>query len=261
MGILNVTPDSFSDGGKFLAPETAIEQAHHMLAAGADIIDIGGESSRPGAGRVPEAEELDRVLPVIQTLAMENHGLISIDTRKSGVARLALEAGAHIINDVSGGTADPAMLPLLAASGAGYVLMHMQGDPETMQNRPSYADVIIEVKAFFSERIMSARKFGVRDEQIVLDPGIGFGKTLEHNLKLMANMGSMAELGRPLLLGASRKSFIGRIDGSEAHNRLGGSLAAVLAGLLQKVAVFRVHDVTETVQAIDIFTAIQSHSD
>ncbi len=261
MGILNVTPDSFSDGGKFIDPEKALSRAMEMLEEGATIIDVGGESTRPGSKPVPVKEEISRVVPIIEKLSAQTQALISIDTQKARVAQAALEAGAHIVNDVSAGRNDSEMFDLVKNWQAGYILMHMQGNPETMQDAPVYDNVLETVKSFFISRLDAATQSGVALEQIVLDPGIGFGKTLADNLSLMGNMGAMIDLGRPLILGASRKSFIGLIDKSTPDNRLGGSLAAVISAYSQGVKFFRVHDVAETRQVIDIFTAIQKHSD
>jgi len=261
MGILNVTPDSFSDGGKSLAVDDALMRARQMQAEGAVIIDIGGESTRPGAESVDSDTEIHRVLPVIRELTRDAQIIVSIDTRKSEVAAAALEAGASIVNDVSAGTHDPHMLELVARSKAGMVLMHMQGSPTHMQNAPSYVKVTEDIKTYFAQRIEAAQNAGIARECLVLDPGIGFGKTLDHNLELMAKLSHFDSLGLPILLGASRKSFIGMIDGSAVDQRIGGSLAAVLAAYLQGVRLFRVHDVQETRQILDIFHAIQSHSD
>ena len=261
MGILNVTPDSFSDGGQFIDPSKAVSRAREMLAQGADIIDVGGESTRPGSLPVESMEEISRVVPVISKLASQTDAIISIDTQKSKVAKAALDAGAHIVNDVSAGESDSEMFNLVAESEAGYILMHMQGKPETMQDAPIYSEVLTVVKEYFMERLQVAGQAGIDIKQIVLDPGIGFGKTLSDNLRLMGNIGSIGNLMRPLLLGASRKSFIGMIDNSAVDKRIGGSLAAVLSAYQQGVRLFRVHDVSETRQVLDIFTAIQKHSD
>lgn len=261
MGILNVTPDSFSDGGLYTDPALALVRAQSMLSEGAKIIDVGGESTRPGSQAVSVDEELSRVIPIIQTLTDKSDAIISIDTQKAAVAQAALSAGAHIINDISAGLADKDMFRVVRQSDAGYIMMHMQGTPATMQQAPSYHNVIVEVERFLGQRLQAALEEGISAEQIVLDPGIGFGKTLENNLLLMGQMKHLQNLGRPLLLGASRKSFIGMIDDTPVGQRLGGSLAAVLATYQQGVRIFRVHDVSETRQLIDIFTAIQKHSD
>ena len=261
VGILNVTPDSFSDGGKFIDPSKATKRALEMLEQGATIIDIGGESTRPGSQPVSTEAELSRVVPIVEALADQSEALISIDTQKVAVAEAALDAGAHIINDISGGRNESGMFDLVRDSGAGYILMHMQGQPETMQDAPVYSHVLDDLEVYFTERMHSAFNSGIDIDQIVLDPGIGFGKSLSDNLSLMGNMGRLGELGRPLLLGASRKSFIGMVDHSSIDTRLGGSLAAVISAYLQGVKLFRVHDVSETRQVLDIFTAIQKHSD
>ncbi len=261
MGILNVTPDSFSDGGKYLALDKSLAQAHKMIADGADIIDIGGESTRPGSLPVSAHEELARILPLITKLVAETDTLISVDTQKSQVAQAVLDVGAHIINDISAGRHDAAMYKLVAEKQAGYIMMHMQGIPENMQQAPAYENVIMDITRFFTRNIHNALESGIQHSQIILDPGIGFGKSLNNNLEIMANLGQFQKLDRPLLLGASRKSFIGMIDESSSQKRLGGSLAAVLAGHLQNVQIFRVHDVFETRQTLELFTAIQKHSD
>ena len=260
MGILNVTPDSFSDGGSFIDPEAALSHALKMIKQGARIIDVGGESTRPGSHAVDAVEEISRIVPVIEKLALESDILISADTHKAVVAQAALTAGAHIINDVSAGLSDPDMFELISHNKCGYIMMHMQGTPETMQNDPSYENVISEIKYFFEDRLDAATLAGVKSEQIVFDPGIGFGKTLNDNLNILGNMSGLELANHPLMLGASRKSFIGMIDGSKAGERMGGSLAAVLSAHIQNVRLFRVHDVAETRQLLDIFTAIQKHS-
>lgn len=255
MGVVNVTPDSFSDGGKFLDPHAAVTHALKLVADGADILDIGGESTRPDATPVSEAEELRRVLPVIERLRDQVRVPLSIDTQKPGVARAALAAGASIVNDIAANRADDALWRLVAETGAGYVAMHMQGTPATMQAAPRYANVVREVEEFFAERLERFARAGVRAEQVALDVGIGFGKTVEHNLQLLRALGGFRKLQRPLLLGVSRKSFIVRIAG-EAGGRLPGSLACALWAAGQGVAVLRVHDVAETRQALRVFGAI-----
>ncbi len=260
MGILNVTPDSFSDGGDYLKPEKAIDHGLLLLSQGAHIIDVGGESTRPGSIPVDAKTEISRVIPVIKGVLKSTDALISIDTQKTEVAQAALQAGARIINDVSGGHHDPAMLPLVAESGAGFVMMHMQGTPETMQNNPRYKNILTDIIDYFKSQVESAQVYGIDRDQLVIDPGIGFGKTLDDNLHIQGRIEALHELGLPILLGASRKSFIGGIDSSSSENRLGGSLAAVLAGYLQNVKIFRVHDVYETRQLLEVFTAIQKHS-
>ena len=250
MGILNVTPDSFSDGGRFLDAGKAVARGEAMIAEGAELIDVGGESTRPGAAPVDEAEELRRVIPVVKALASRTGAVISIDTRKVGVARAALDAGASIVNDIEAQRTDPELWRAVAAAGAGYVSMHMQGSPQTMQADPRYEDVVGEVTGFFRERLLRLEACGVRPEQVLLDPGIGFGKTLDHNLALIRGLGVISTLGRPILLGVSRKSFIGRLFGAEPDDRLGASLACALWAAGSGAGMFRVHDVAETVQAL-----------
>ena len=250
MGILNVTPDSFSDGGRFLDAGKAVARGEAMIAEGAELIDVGGESTRPGAAPVDEAEELRRVIPVVKALASRTGAVISIDTRKAGVARAALDAGASIVNDIEAQRTDPELWRAVAAAGAGYVSMHMQGSPQTMQADPRYQDVVGEVTGFFRERLLRLEACGVRPEQVLLDPGIGFGKTLDHNLALIRGLGVISTLGRPILLGVSRKSFIGRLFGAEPDDRLGASLACALWAAGSGAGMFRVHDVAETVQAL-----------
>jgi dihydropteroate synthase len=258
MGVVNVTPDSFSDGGRFLDPAAAVAQARRLLAEGADALDIGGESTRPGAAPVSEAEEAARVLPVIAAIRSESDVPISVDTIKPAVARQAVAAGATIWNDITALDA-PESLATAADLGCRVVLMHMQGTPRTMQVQPRYEDVVGEVEAFLAARAEAAIGAGVRPGAIWLDPGIGFGKTLAHNLALLANLDRLARLGFPILLGVSRKSFIKAIDPSatEASDRLGGSLAAGLWGVQAGVAAVRVHEVRETVQALKMWSAIQ----
>ena len=223
MGILNVTPDSFFDGGKHFDLDHAVAQGLRLVEEGAHIIDIGGESTRPGAENVSESEELRRVIPVITRLASQVSIPISIDTSKPGVARAAVEAGASIINDIAAVEQNSEMWKIVAESGAGYVCMHMQGKPRTMQVDPKYKDVVGEISEFFEEQIKALRACGVGDEQIVFDPGIGFGKTVEHNLDILKNLHYFSRLNRPLLLGVSRKSFIGKITGAVSEDRLPGS--------------------------------------
>jgi dihydropteroate synthase len=256
MGIVNVTPDSFSDGGQFLDPKAAVAHALQLAEQGAEILDVGGASSRPGALPVDEAEELRRVLPVIEQLVGRVRVPISIDTIKPGVARAALAAGASIVNDVAAHRADDALWRVVAEARAGYVCMHMQGTPQTMQANPAYADVVSEVGAFFSERLKRLNDCGVGREQIILDPGIGFGKTLEHNLRLLGAARSFTTYGHPLLLGVSRKSFIGTLLGVELPARLPGALACACLAIAAGAQIIRAHDVAETVQAIRMTEAI-----
>ena len=256
MGILNVTPDSFSDGGKHASLETALAGAASMT--GANLLDIGGESTRPGARLLPEPEEIDRTAPVI--VALRSSGVtkpISIDTRKAGVAKAALAAGADLVNDVSGFTFDPALAPLCANVGVPVCVMHAQGDPSTMQDAPRYDNVLLDVYDFLAGQIDRLEALGIARSQIIADPGIGFGKTLEHNLALLSRLSLFHSLGVPVLLGASRKKFIGTLGGEEiAARRLPGSIAVALAALKQGIQIVRVHDVPETIQAIALWQAV-----
>lgn len=256
MGIVNVTPDSFSDGGRFFDTDRAVTHARELLMQGADLLDIGGESTRPGAEPVSEAEELRRVIPVIERLAAEGQTPLSIDTAKPAVARAALEAGASLVNDIAANRADDAMWHVVAETGAGYVCMHMQGTPQTMQANPLYAEVCREVGEFLGDRLHRLEKCGVTPEQVVLDVGIGFGKTLEHNLQLLAGLRRFTCWQRPLLLGVSRKSFIGKLLGAETQERLPASLACAALAVADGVQIIRTHDVAETVQAVRMTEAI-----
>ncbi len=256
MGILNVTPDSFSDGGRFVDPEKAVEHGLKMIAQGAEIIDIGGESTRPGATPVEPLEEIRRIIPVIEKLRTQTDALISVDTRKTSVAREALNAGADGINDVSALT-DPGMAKLAAETGAGVVLMHMQGLPETMQDHPSYDDVVFSVQHVLKERMAFAISCGIAPEQIVIDPGIGFGKTDEHNLALLNGIPHLTALGRPVLIGVSRKSLFGRLLGRGSEKRLAGSLTAAVFSVLQGAHILRVHDVIESCDAIEFMDKLR----
>jgi len=257
MGIVNVTPDSFSDGGRFATTDAAVERALVLIREGADMVDVGGESTRPNATPVGETEELRRVLPVVEALAGQTKVPISIDTMKPSVARAAVRAGASIVNDVAANREDDAMWRAVAESGAGYVAMHMQGTPRTMQAAPAYKDVVAEVGGFFEERLARLEKAGVGREHVILDAGIGFGKTVEHNLQLLAHLGSFTRLQRPLLLGASRKSFIPQIAGDAgATERLPGSLACACWGAQNGVNIVRTHDVAATRQALRVSEAI-----
>jgi dihydropteroate synthase len=256
MGVVNVTPDSFYDGGR-RSPEEAIAHGAGMAAEGADIIDIGGESTRPGAAPVSEQEEIHRVVPVIRGLRRLSRTPISIDTSKSAVARAALAEGADIINDVSALRFDPAMAAAAADGKVPVILMHMQGTPRTMQLNPSYRDVVAEVREFLAERVRYAIDNGIDPERIVVDPGIGFGKTLRHNLLLLNGVSELASLGYPVLVGASRKAFIGKLLNGAADDRLEGSLAVAVAAVLRGANIIRAHDVKETRRAVDIADAIQ----
>ncbi|MBI4400178.1 MAG: dihydropteroate synthase [Nitrospirae bacterium] len=245
MGILNVTPDSFSDGGLYLDPEAAVAHAMAMVEQGADLIDIGAESSRPGSDPVGEEEEIRRLIPVVSEVCRRASVPVSVDTTKAGVARRALDAGAAIINDISALRSDPRMGQVVAEAGAGLVLMHMQGTPKTMHLAPSYRDVVAEVRQFLAERMRAAQDVGVCQEQILLDPGIGFGKNLEHNLSLLEGLESFASLGRPILVGVSRKAFIGQVLDRPIGERLMGTAAAVAIAILGGARVLRVHDVAQ----------------
>ena len=255
MGVVNVTPDSFSDGGLYLDPAAAIAHGRELVEQGAEILDVGGESTRPGAEPVAVEEELRRVVPVVEGLA--DAGVpISIDTSKAAVAAAALQCGATIVNDVTALREDPEMPPLCAERGAGVVLMHMRGEPRTMQANPVYDDVVAEVRDFLAARLQAAVAAGIAEERVWLDPGIGFGKTTAHNLELLRRFGELRELGRPLVIGTSRKGFIGRVDGSAAGDRLGGTIATSVWAAAEGAEVLRVHDVAEVRQAIAVTTAV-----
>lgn len=257
MGILNVTPDSFSDGGHHASPATALDHARRLISNGADIIDIGGESTRPGAQSVNVDEEISRTAPVIAALRNEWDGLISIDTMKSAVASAALNAGADIVNDVSGLRSDPAMPSLCAASGCGVVVMHMRGEPRTMQVAPYYHDVVVEVRSFFQERIETLTREGIDSEALCFDPGIGFGKSLDHNLALLRALDDLAPANRPLLLGVSRKSFLGKLlESEDLRLRDWPTVAITSRAREQGVMMHRVHDVPPNVQALRMVEAI-----
>ena len=257
MGILNVTPDSFSDGGAFLDPGAAREQAERMAAEGADVLDVGAESTRPGSGRVPAGEQIERLREVIPAVAACGVA-VSIDTTRAEVACFALDSGAQLINDVSAGRDDARMLPLAAERGAPIVLMHMLDEPRTMQADPHYDDVVAEVRAFLAGRMDAAVAAGVPRERIVVDPGIGFGKRLEDNLALLAGVGELASLGTAVLVGPSRKRFIGALAGApDPAERLGGSIAACLAAWRRGATIFRVHDVAPVRQALTVAAAIE----
>jgi len=247
MGILNTTPDSFSDGGIFIDPDAAVEHALEMVEQGADIIDVGGESTRPGADPVSVTEEIRRTVPVIEGIRRHSGIPLSIDTTKAAVASEAIAAGADIINDISSFETDSGMVEVAASTGAGVVLMHMQGTPRTMQNDPVYDDVVLEVCNYLMARIDFAMQHGVACDSMVIDPGIGFGKTVEHNLELLRNLSELQHAGRPLLIGASRKSFIGRITGrTDPAQRLAGSLGIAAWAVAGGAHILRVHDVLDT---------------
>jgi dihydropteroate synthase len=260
MGILNVTPDSFSDGGLFLDPDAAVARARRMVEDGADIVDVGGESTRPGSDPVPPEEERKRVLPVIEALAADLGVPISVDTRRAEVAAAALEAGATIVNDVTAG-ADPAMFGVVRDAGAGMVLMHMKGEPKTMQRDPRYDDVVAEVRAFLEGRLEAAVRAGIEVERLCVDPGIGFGKTVEHNLLLLRHVDALFDLGRPVLVGPSRKSFIGALLDLPADQRVEGTLGAISWLAARGVHVVRIHDVREGVRALRVVDAIARAGD
>jgi len=243
MGVLNVTPDSFSDGGRYHQPEAAVEHALAMIEQGADLIDIGAESSRPGSDPVEEEEEIRRLLPVITAVCRQASVPVSVDTTKAGVARRALDAGAAIVNDISALRFDPMMGQVVTQAGAGLVLMHMQGTPKSMQCDPQYRDVVAEVRHFFVERMKAAEEVGIDPEQILLDPGFGFGKNVTHNLTLLTQLDQFAVLGRPIVAGVSRKAFLGQVLDRQVGERLMGTAAAVAVAVLRGARIVRVHDV------------------
>jgi dihydropteroate synthase len=258
MGIVNVTPDSFSDGGRFLDPDAAVAHGLTLVAAGADVLDVGGESTRPGAEPVAEAEERARVLPVVARLAAEARVPVSVDTRKATVAAAALGAGATIVNDVTAG-ADPEMLPIVAAAGAGMVLMHMQGDPRSMQDAPRYGDVVAEVGAFLVDRVDGALATGIDRTSLCVDPGFGFGKTAAHNIALLARLGELvARVDIAVLVGTSRKSFIGAVLGDVARARDDGTLATVVWAVDHGARIVRVHDVGAAADALRLLDVMQT---
>lgn len=256
MGVVNITPDSFWDGGKFFHPKAAVARALELAGQGADLLDLGGESTRPGAQPVSETEELRRVLPVLEQLAGKVRIPLSIDTVKPAVARAALQAGATIVNDVAANRKEDAMWRIAAEFRAGYICTHAQGTPQTMQTNPVYADVVGEIGEFFGERLERLNACGVAADQVVLDVGIGFGKTLEHNLQLLANLRSFTKWRRPLLLGVSRKSFIEQLLGRKLNDRLPASLACASLAVAAGVQIIRAHDAAETVQAVRMAEAV-----
>ena len=255
MGVLNVTPDSFSDGGKFFATDAAIRQAERMFAAGAAIVDVGGESSRPGAGQISEDEELDRVIPVIETISDGTDIAVSIDTSKPGVMRAAVNAGASMINDVYALRQDGAV-EAASELDVAVCLMHMQGEPGTMQENPGYRDIPGDILDFLSKRITACRDAGIDDEKIVIDPGFGFGKTHEHNVRLLASLDRFQELGMPLLVGLSRKSTLGALTGKDVEERLPAGIAAAILAVERGAHIVRTHDVDETIDALKIASAV-----
>jgi len=258
MGVVNVTPDSFSDGGLFLDARRAIAHGRALSAEGADILDIGGESTRPGAEVVAAEVEVERTAPVVAALAGGGDAgpAISIDTSKLEVARAALDAGAAIVNDVTALRAEPDLAGLCAERGCGLVLMHMRGSPRTMQRNPTYDDVVDEVRAFLAERVEAALAAGIDEQRIWVDPGIGFGKTVEHNLELLRRLGELRALGRPLVIGTSRKRFLGALTGRDVGERLGGTVASNVLALAGGAEIFRVHDVLAARQALEVAETI-----
>ncbi len=256
MGVLNVTPDSFYDGGKYFPPQKAVERGIELANQGVDILDIGGESSRPGAERIPEEEELRRVLPVLEALRPRVSCLISIDTMRASVAEGAIKAGADIINDISALRADPEMVEVAVQSGAGVILMHMKGTPKTMQLNPVYEDVVKEIYDFLQERMEWAQKKGLLPEKIIVDPGVGFGKRLEDNLRLINELSAFLSLGRPILIGVSRKSFIGQLLNLPPEERLEGTIASAVISLIRGAAILRVHDALAVKRAVAVTEAI-----
>ena len=257
MGVLNVTPDSFYDGGCYLDPSRAEQQALQLIEQGADILDVGGASTRPGSDRVPDPEQIRRILPVIRAVRRHWDGWISVDTYAAGVAHAALEEGADMINDISAGRMDPGMKELAARTGAPAVLMHMQGTPRDMQLEPAYDSLFDEIIEALDEGIRSWEQAGCRRENLLIDPGIGFGKNLEHNLRILRNLREFQVLGRPVVLGTSRKSFIGAVLGRVANDRLTGTLATLVVGVLHGAHVLRVHDVAQARETLDMVRAIQ----
>jgi dihydropteroate synthase len=260
MGVLNVTPDSFSDGGKYSTTDAAIAHAEELAAGGADIIDIGGESTRPGSQPVPADEQIRRVIPVLRSAASRLSAIFSIDTTSSAVAEAALDAGAAILNDISGGRADDKLLPLVAArKTVPIILMHMQGTPATMQNSPQYSDVVAEVASFLRDKTAAAVSAGIDESKILLDPGIGFGKSVFHNLELLRRQRELLALGRPLVIGASRKGFIGKISGEATPSeRIFGTAATVAWSIASGAHIVRVHDVAAMAKVVRVTRAIQN---
>ena len=257
MGVLNVTPDSFSDGGRYDEPEAAVEHALAMIEQGADLIDIGAESSRPGSDPVEEEEEIRRLLPVITAVCRQVSIPVSVDTTKAGVAQRALDAGAAIVNDISALRFDPLMGQVVAKAGAGLVLMHMQGTPKSMQRDPQYCDVVAEVRQFFIERMKTAEDVGIDPEQILLDPGFGFGKNVTHNLTLLMQLDQLSALGRPMVVGVSRKAFIGQVLDRQVGDRLMGTAVAVVVAVLRGARIVRVHDVGPMRDVVRMVEAIR----
>jgi len=259
MGIVNVTPDSFYDGGRYVRPETAIDRGLRLVEEGADLLDVGGESTRPGSRSITVQEELDRVLPVVEGLRARTPTVLSIDTTKSEVAEAAISAGATLVNDVSALRFDGRMEDVVARSGAFVVLMHILGTPETMQQRPTYADVVAEVRSFLAERVQAAVAAGIPAKRIFIDPGIGFGKTLAHNLAILRQLERFTELGRPVLVGVSRKAFLGQLLDLPADERIEGTIAANTAAILHGASIIRVHDAKEGRRTADVAARLRNH--
>lgn len=256
MGVVNVTPDSFSDGGAFFEAQTAIAHGRRLAADGAELIDVGGESTRPGAAPVTASEELRRVMPLVEAMVSDGRAGVSIDTMKLEVGRAAVEAGARVVNDVSAFRFAPELAGVVADAGVDCCLVHMLGNPQTMQTAPTYDDVVSEVKAFLEQRLEFALAEGIQERRVWLDPGIGFGKTLEHNLELLRRLDELAAIGRPLLIGTSRKSFIGAFSATGHPDRLAGTIATNVMALERGATIFRVHDVAELRQALDVAAAV-----
>jgi dihydropteroate synthase len=261
MGILNVTPDSFSDSGRFVDPVAAVDQAQKMIAEGADIIDIGGESTRPGVSYIDEKEEIARIRPIVEALGKRTDIPLSIDTRKAAVAQVALDLGVAIVNDVSALQDDTRMAQVIEESGAGVVLMHRQGHSATMQEAPHYEDVLGEVKSFLAKRVALAESMGIPSDHIIVDPGIGFGKTCKHNLRIIANLGEFLNLNQPLMVGLSRKGFIGELTGKTVAEREMGNAAAMAMAVWQGAHILRVHDVAAMKDAIRVAQALRNSCD
>lgn len=257
MGIVNLTPDSFSDGGRYHAPEAAIARIRELSAQGADLVDLGAESTRPGSAPVPADEQLRRLMPVLEGIGADSGLCVSVDTTSAAVAGRALAAGARVVNDVSG-LGDPGMAEVVAASGAGLAVMHMQGTPATMQAAPRYVDVVRDVRDHLAERMARARAAGIADDAIAIDPGIGFGKTMAHNFELLARLDEIAALGRPVLIGVSRKSFLGRELDLPVDQRLEAGLAATAIAVLHGALIVRTHDVVPTIRAMRIAAAARA---
>ena len=258
MGVINATPDSFFDDSRRVGVDAAAEAAAAMVDAGADIVDIGGESTRPGASPVSEAQEIERTVPIIERVR-ELDAIISIDTYKAGVAAAAIDAGADLVNDVRAARSD-GMLELLAGSEVGICLMHMRGEPRTMQQRPVYADVVDDVRAFLDRRVQACREAGIDAARLLVDPGFGFGKTVSHNLTLLANLRALSSIGLPILVGLSRKSTLGELTGKPVTDRLPASIAGAVMAAVNGAAVLRVHDVEETVDALKVVEATRAHA-